>query len=56
MNTYKGIALGFFLAFSSNVSAQDAGSPALEEFTSAGEKIGVRVFFHRKAMENHEAP
>jgi acetyl esterase len=45
MNTYKGIALVFFLAFSSNISAQDAGSPALEEFTSVGEKIGVRVFF-----------
>lgn len=44
MSTSRVMALALLLMFSSNVGAQDAGSPALEEFTSLGAKIAVRVF------------
>lgn len=44
MSTSRFMTLALLLMFSSNVGAQDAGSPALEEFTSLGAQIGVRVF------------
>jgi len=44
MSIPKAMALALLLVFSSSVGAQDPGSPALEEFTSLGAKIGVRVF------------
>lgn len=44
MSTSRVVALALFLLCSSNVGAQEAGSPALEEFTSLGAKVGVRIF------------
>ena len=44
MSTPKAITLALLLMFSSSVVAQGAGSPAIEEFTSLGAKVGVRVF------------
>lgn len=44
MRTPRAIALALLLMFGSSVGAQDAGSPAIEEFTSLGAKIGVRIF------------
>jgi acetyl esterase len=44
MSTLRLAALVLLLVFSSHLGAQGAGSPTLEEFTSLGAQIGVRVF------------
>jgi acetyl esterase len=44
LSTFRAINLALLLLFSSSAGAQDAASPAIEEFTSLGTRIGVRVF------------
>jgi len=44
MSTFRAMNLALLLMFSSSAGAQDSGSPAIEEFTSLGTRIGVRVF------------